>query len=340
MSSIADSKKQFKIIKSVLESAATFNLNVLLRGESGVGKTHMIMDICKQRDMKLKYFSASTLDPFADLIGIPVPKGDHVEYFRLEEINSAEFMFFDELNRSHKKVMNAVLEIIQFKTLNGDVLPNLRMVWAAINPWEQEGYQTEVLDLALQGRFHFNIDVPYNISYDYFAEKYNDDVAKAAYDWWWNLSDTLRLKFQPRRLDYTIEAMIQNLDYEFTKPFDNVGYVEVPLNNLKKVIELSLATVKLTDILKDTKKYIKIAESGDVKDDKYVDLVRALTNIHNDPKTVIKVLEIVSVLPADYLYKIIFRDNDYSQIRNELYTSYGIEELIKWDKTIQQKINS
>ena len=41
---------------------------------------------------------------------------------------------FDELNRAKPKVRNAVMELIQFRSINGIKFNNLRMIWAAINP--------------------------------------------------------------------------------------------------------------------------------------------------------------------------------------------------------------
>ena len=38
------------------------NLNVLLRGKHGVGKTAMVVDAFERNNLKYKYFSASTMD--------------------------------------------------------------------------------------------------------------------------------------------------------------------------------------------------------------------------------------------------------------------------------------
>lgn len=335
MASISTSKTAFSKIFRVLNDAAENNLNVLLRGESGVGKTHMVMEIAKERNLKLKYFSASTLDPFADLIGIPVPKEENVHYLRLKDINEAEFMFFDELNRSHKRVMNAVLEIIQFKTLNGEKLSNLKMIWAAVNPWEKEEYQTEVLDLALQGRFHFNIDVPYNLSFEYFSNKFGESIAEIAFDWWWSLSDQIRIQYQPRRLDYTLEAIMNGSNYEFTAPFD----VKIPFESLKKAIDLSLCSVQIKDVIKNPETYILILKEGNVKDHKYVDLVKILTSLE-DTQTIASLINVIYELPSDYLSKIIVRNNNYRDIRKAIANEKGVEELIEWDKKIQNKLNA
>lgn len=335
---IRESQRQFKEVHDVLFKAAQNNRNVLLKGEAGIGKTHLVMDIANVMGLKMKYFSASTLDPFADLIGIPVPdqENEKVKYLRLQEINEAEVMFFDELNRSHKRVTNAVLEIIQFHSLNGDKLKNLKFCWAAVNPWDKDGYQTEELDVAVQGRFHYHIPVPYNISYSYFENKFDDEVAKIAYDWWWDLSDELRDRFQPRNLDYMVEAIINGEPFEYCSPFG----VALPLESLKKAIELTLRCVSIDQVLKNPKKYEKIAISGDVKSQQYSDLVKILTGQTYEPEVIAKIMPVIIAMPAEYVSRVINRNHSYTRIRKALLEQKGLEELIQWDMKIQQKINS
>lgn len=331
--SISTSRKKFKEIKTVLNSAVQAQMNVLLRGESGVGKTHLIMDVCSNYGLKLKYFSASTLDPFADLVGIPVPEQNYVKYLRSADINEAEVMFFDELNRAHKRVMNAVFEIIQFKSLNGELLPNLKIVWAAVNPWDKEGYHTEELDIALQGRFHFNIDIPYDVSIDYFESAYGVDIATIAYDWWQDLSQDLKLNFSPRRLDYALKAMVNNLPYHYTSPFD----VKVPLESLYKSISLSMSNLNINEIISNKQKYIDILEFSSPASKEYTDLVKFLTSLSKTDQ-ISQIMDVIFHLPVDYLSKIIYRNNSYQEIRNGVYKKYGADKLIEWDMIIQEKL--
>ena len=66
-----------------LEFALTNNLNVLLKGRHGVGKTHMVIDLFQRKQLKYMYFSAATMDPWVDFIGIPKEahdeKGQYLE---------------------------------------------------------------------------------------------------------------------------------------------------------------------------------------------------------------------------------------------------------------------
>lgn len=166
------------------------DFRVLLIGLHGVGKTESILQLAKERNMKIKYYSCSTLDPYTDLVGVPVPrKGDdgreYLQMIRPRDIDEAEFIFFDELNRADAKTLNAVFEIIQFGTINGEKLPNLRTCWAAINPPDSDaGYNVEELDPALVDRFDTYIEITPRASVAFMAQTLPKPIAQALYSWW------------------------------------------------------------------------------------------------------------------------------------------------------------
>ena len=115
------------------------NLNVLLRGKHGVGKTAMVVDAFERNNLKYKYFSASTMGPWVDFIGVPKEKTDengnsYLDLVRPQEFqdDEVEAIFMDEFSRAHKKVRNAVMELIQFKSINGRKFKNLKIVWAPL----------------------------------------------------------------------------------------------------------------------------------------------------------------------------------------------------------------
>ena len=161
----------------ILEADSWYDndLNVMLVGLHGVGKTAAVLDVVNRKGGALKYFSCSTMDPFTDLIGVPFAREDadgreHLKMVRPVEIDEAEILFFDEFNRADAKVHNALMEIIQFRSLNGERLPKLRMVWAAMNPPGGE-YDVEELDPALIDRFDVFEDVAGRPSADYLASR-------------------------------------------------------------------------------------------------------------------------------------------------------------------------
>ena len=120
------------------------NYNVILRGRHGVGKTACIKEAFDRNNLKWLYFSASTMDPWVDFIGVPKEKVENgISYLDLVRPKAfaedeVEALFFDEYNRSASKIRNAVMELIQFKSINGKQFKNLKIVWAAINPEDKD----------------------------------------------------------------------------------------------------------------------------------------------------------------------------------------------------------
>ena len=47
------------------------NQNVLFLGKHGVGKTAIVKEAFERHNLKYRYFSASTMDPWVDFIGVP-----------------------------------------------------------------------------------------------------------------------------------------------------------------------------------------------------------------------------------------------------------------------------
>lgn len=165
------------------------NMNVLLIGPHGTGKTETILTLANKLSLRLKYFSCATLDPWTDLVGVPFPREvdgqeeRELEMVRPRSLTDAEFIFFDELNRADTKTQSAVFEIIQFKTINGEPLPNLRACWAAINP-PGEGYAVEDLDPALLDRFAAYVPVLPRPSVAYMSRILPEPIALALSRWW------------------------------------------------------------------------------------------------------------------------------------------------------------
>jgi|SRR3990167_1151202 len=198
-------------LEDKLLTYAKNNLNVLIIGTHGIGKSLIVKSIAEKLKIKFKYFSTSTLDAFADLVGIPTPdkETNSLKFYRPKDLEDAEFIFFDELSRGHPRVLNAILEIIQFKTVNGYKLPNLKIVWAAMNP-SGEDYQTEELDPALTDRFHAYIEMNAEINLEYLNTKMKPEIASLLKDWWEdNLNDEQKRILTPRRIEY-LGMMISN----------------------------------------------------------------------------------------------------------------------------------
>ena len=190
----------------------------MLEGRHGTAKTTMVTKVFSEAfgEDGWLYLSGATIDPWIDFVGVPREErndnGDAVLDFilprRLVDCD-VKAIFIDEYNRSHKKVRNATMELIQFKSINGKKFPNLKVVWAAVNPFTDEemdnAYDVENIDAAQKDRFQIQIKLPYQPDFRYFANKFGEEWAKASIEWWNDLDAEIKYQISPRRLDYALE---------------------------------------------------------------------------------------------------------------------------------------
>lgn len=200
--------------ESKLRFWAENGLNVLFEGPHGVGKTALaeqtFNEVFGQRGKDWIYFSAATMDPWVDFVGVPKDReaSDGVVYLDLirPEVfarDRVKAIIFDEFNRAPKKVRNAVMELMQFKSINGHKFESLRCIWAAVNPADDDenDYDVEEIDPAQRDRFHVHFQFGYDVSIAYFNEKYGEKGTVAC-EWWRSLTKELKKSISPRRLDY------------------------------------------------------------------------------------------------------------------------------------------
>ncbi|MGH7750274.1 MAG: hypothetical protein ACREQ5_36715, partial [Candidatus Dormibacteria bacterium] len=169
------------------------------------------------------------------------------------EDDVVEALFIDEFNRAHKKIKNAVMELIQFKSINGRKYKNLRIVWAAINPEDSmfgsNEYDIEPLDPAQKDRFHFHVAVPYQVDLDYFTKRFGQKKAEVAKQWWSAMPKEAQQETSPRRLDYALEI------YNEKGGDDLLQYVlpfGTNLDKLKKELNMVPVTDELARLFEET----------------------------------------------------------------------------------------
>lgn len=283
-----------------LNQYAANDLNVILVGAHGIGKSTIVKSVADKLKLKFKYYSSSTLDPWAELVGIPVPdkESGKVKFYRPEDLEDAEFVFFDELNRAHPRVLNTVLEIIQFKSINGVPLKNLKMVWAAVNP-PGEDYQVEELDPALLDRFHIYVNMKPEINSQYLKSKISEPVVKIVKDWWENdLSDVQRKTITPRRIEYIGLMIDKNISWRDALPIGQRFPVEELIKKIRVMnkedddIDWTKENIiakkdELLEKMKENPKYaIKLAQSVGKFNEKQLFECRDL--VEQMPKELIK----------------------------------------------------
>jgi hypothetical protein len=224
-------------------------------GEHGVGKTGAVKGVFEKFGVKMKYFSGSTMDPFTDLIGIPRAvdriigyRDDGVtpitmkviEYVKPEGLDEWEAIFIDEFNRAHKRTRNAVMELLQFHSLNGVPVGKVRMVWIAINPEDEEGtYDVEKMDPAQADRFDYIIEVPYKPCLAFFADKYGQQGV-AAVEWWNHQNDDAKKAVSPRRLEKAIRVYNMKGDLRWVLGKVSIGSLAADLREGPTLDQLTL----------------------------------------------------------------------------------------------------
>lgn len=140
--------------------------NILLIGAHGIGKTTILKQAAESLGWNIKILNGATIDPYIDLLGIPVASGENTDPVESRELQmiqkrdllDADVVFIDEWNRAPKPTTNALMELINDHSLNGVPLPNLKCVVGAMNPPEDEGvgadYAVNLVDPAQVDRFH------------------------------------------------------------------------------------------------------------------------------------------------------------------------------------------
>lgn len=310
----------------------TNNYNVLLKGAKGVGKSSIVIKAFERHNLRWKYFSAATLDPWVDFIGAPKERIDENGNPYLDLVRPKAFMydevdaiFIDEYNRSHKKVRNAIMELMQFKSINGKKFNNLRFIWAAINPYDAEkaeseqDYDVEKLDPAQEDRFEIIYDIPNNVDRSYFISKYGTNGSVGC-DWWTKLDPTIKDKLSPRRLDYMLGIYSNGGDMRDAIPGNVSVNVRDLVDQLKNGSILTrVAQISSTD---DIRKFLE----SDPRVLQYiiknsVDMIKSRPEIvklllpHIDHENVIGLLSSVSktkdVTVLSFIESNIFKNDDF-----------------------------
>ena len=103
------------------------NKNIFLFGRRGVGKTHIAMQAAKECDLKINYINLSVIER-PDLAGYPDihSTGDVIKFkspnflpLLAEKATADSIILFDELDKAPPEVTAPLLEILQFRKVNG-----------------------------------------------------------------------------------------------------------------------------------------------------------------------------------------------------------------------------
>jgi MoxR-like ATPase len=148
-------------IEAVLVGCMSVNLNIILLGKHGLGKTHTGKLISEAfEEGSFRYYDCSKADMIA-LAGIPDPealKDGRFDFAKHEQtIWEATVVLADEINRAPKSMQNLWLEVANDNALCGKPL-RMKCLIATMNPENYTG--TVKLDDALADRFACVVEIP------------------------------------------------------------------------------------------------------------------------------------------------------------------------------------
>jgi len=147
------------LTKKIL-STLPIDKSVMLRAKHGVGKSSIVKQSAKDQGIQFHDVRLSQCE-VGDIKGLPsidTEKGITTfmkPYWWPRDPDSSGILFFDELNRASKDVLQAVFEICLDRRLDGEMLPSGWRVVTAINADDE--YDVVELDPALLDRW-FVID--------------------------------------------------------------------------------------------------------------------------------------------------------------------------------------
>lgn len=125
--------------------------NILLLGRRGTGKTHIAMQAVLENGFKINYLNLSTLDR-CDLIGFPniYSKDDIINYkspYYLPTLKPNQkvdtVLLLDEIDKADPSIFGPLLEILQFKTINGKKLNVLSCIMTG-NMMQEGSYSNQI----------------------------------------------------------------------------------------------------------------------------------------------------------------------------------------------------
>lgn len=152
-------------VKGILEACAVTQDCPMLVGLAGIGKTSAIKQWAKEKGYHCEVLIGSLMEP-SDLQGMPYIENGSTHFAEpafITRMNEASLngtrsvLFCDEINRSPKDVLGAMLTLILEREVNGHKLPEVNglptIVVGGMNPDDEGDYHVDSLDDAMRNRF-------------------------------------------------------------------------------------------------------------------------------------------------------------------------------------------
>jgi MoxR-like ATPase len=142
----------FKTFVGLAPAVSAARLPVLLRGRHGIGKSQVVYQLAAAAGLPVVERRASQMTE-GDLVGLPSIEGNRTsfnppDWFKMA-CEEPVCLFLDEVDRATLEVRQGIFELTDSRKLNGHVLHEDTIIFAAVNGGEHgENYQVNEMDPA------------------------------------------------------------------------------------------------------------------------------------------------------------------------------------------------
>jgi len=182
-------------------------------GKHGIGKSSVIAQYAKENGYSFHPFFLGQMNDTGDLLGLPEFDRDGngratgTRFIHPEKLprNARSILFFDELNRASKDLLQAIFQLALEGTIHDYTLPKDSAIIMAMNPATDDYSVLDFADKAFADRFvHINLDPTHEEFHSYMSSKYKSS----------SISDFLRQ--QTKLLE---ETDLKAVTLDFVKPY-------------------------------------------------------------------------------------------------------------------------
>jgi hypothetical protein len=197
-----------KNLKTIFPNLLAANITPLLWGQAGIGKTQVVKQIAKDMGYNFVYLTFGAVEDVGDIIGLQdrvydangVATATHhlaPDWFPTTPNN---IIFIDEINRSPKSVIQAMLPFILDGKLHTHLLPENSHIVLAANPPNDEYVVGDISDKALASRAcHLVLEPTVNEFLDFLVDQEGEySVISFIQD----NPEMLEVKEEPYKLDF------------------------------------------------------------------------------------------------------------------------------------------
>jgi len=181
-------------------------------GKHGIGKSSVVSQYAKENGYTFHPFFLGQMSDNGDLLGLPEFDRDKsgkalsVSFIHPAKLpkKPRSILFFDELNRASKELLQAIFQLALEGTLHDYTLPEDSAIIMAMNPATDDYSVLDFADKAFADRFvHINLDPTHEEFHTYMSSRYDTST----------VSDFL--KQQTKLLE---ETDLQAVSLDFVKP--------------------------------------------------------------------------------------------------------------------------